>query len=393
MAPVVSRSEPALAALLLAVQLLCACTAGPIIPMPSGGQAALPGRILREANQGIPLDSAEETALLFVAEYHLLSQAIGVELWPGWSAEKIRYAIKVGPDRWLLVNHYDPLPGMDWVMQEIVPYPVFIGSLGMDPAGQGNLPIRGRMTLVLSLKLGEAAMVREEIIGLLFQLSAHQTMGIACALQHGTRLSAPPLIPPAPDQRALRRAEMRLLSRALDAGDDAGCLQEAARYKAVREARRKACNPELYAFEQRMEATEGIALYIRLRALELACQCAQAGRKSLLAENVGAVALYQKYEGILHTHCIQKLEQTASQGYGAGSYGFHITGMAMACLLDRLDPGWKKQLMKKPEGSMESLLFDMVGMQDSADQQERFMEACDICDFQRLVEEERRSVF
>lgn len=361
--------------------------------MPSGGLAALPGRVLQETNQGITVvDPDEKIALLIMAEFYALSEEIGPELWPEWSAEKIRYALRVGPDRWFLVNHQDPPPGMIWVLQQTVSAPVYCGPLGMDPEGHGNIPVRGKMTGVLPVEPGRIALFCEETVGLLFQLSAQQIMGIVCSMKQGIRLSDPQLTTPSVEARALRRAEMKLLTRALTVVNDSLRLQEIARFKAVRNARRKAVDPNRYAFELHMEATEGMALYLRLRAMELACAHAREGRLSLLDDKTAGFNNFAMYDGILHAHCVQKLRETTAQGYTGGIAEFHVSGMALAGLLDVLSPGWKERLMDSPEETMETILFDSVETMDSVSHEQWLEEALEICEYPRLLEEERLTI-
>lgn len=126
-------------------------------------------------------------------------------------------------------------------------------------------------------------------------------------------------------------SEGAALSQALRAPDPAGIKVAAIEFFRIRDRRRESADPagELVLFERRLEWFEGLAKYAEIRADESAV--ARAEQESY--------ALFRSGLHYLVRADFARLE--GSLGRQGGDLRFYLSGMAMARLLDRLDPGWK----------------------------------------------------
>ncbi len=131
-------------------------------------------------------------------------------------------------------------------------------------------------------------------------------------------------------------SEGEALSRALRAPDPAGMKTAVIEFFRIRDRRRESAGlaGELVLFERRLEWLEGLAKYAEIRANESAV--ARAEQES-----------YVRYRSGLHYLVRADLARLAgSLGRQEGDLRFYLSGMAMARLLDRLDPGWKGRVFE-----------------------------------------------
>jgi hypothetical protein len=140
--------------------------------------------------------------------------------------------------------------------------------------------------------------------------------------------------------RVLLHQEAEALYRALAAPDDAELRRHAADFLGLRAERRKDLAAEAAGFESGEESNEGLCHYIEYRALELAYpQRADLRQKRL-----------------------EELRQTGLLARDRDR--FYSTGMAIALLLDRVRPGWKKEYEATP-ALIDELLAKSVAAQSA----------------------------
>jgi hypothetical protein len=128
-------------------------------------------------------------------------------------------------------------------------------------------------------------------------------------------------------------AEGAALSRALNASDPVGMTKAVIEFFRIRDGRRDSIGlaRDLVRFERRMEWLEGLAKYAEVRADELAV--ARADQDA-----------YARFRPGLHFLVRADFARLAgSLGRQEGDLRFYLSGMAIARLLDRLDPGWKRR--------------------------------------------------
>ncbi len=140
-------------------------------------------------------------------------------------------------------------------------------------------------------------------------------------------------------------AEGAALSKAMKASGRSEIRAGADEFLRTRDARRKAAGltDDLINFERRLEWLEGLAKYVEIRADELAV--ARSDQES-----------YARYRNGLH-FLVQADFARLDKALGRqnGDLRFYLSGMAMARLLDRLDPNWKTKALKE-NGMIEDLL-------------------------------------
>jgi hypothetical protein len=153
------------------------------------------------------------------------------------------------------------------------------------------------------------------------------------------------------------QTELDLLQAALRAEDESETAVLVQQFLTQRDARRVAANlsPALITYEQQREWLEGTALYIELSIL----------RQAYLDNEyrpVAAMAADPEFDGYqaFETRWQQEVSQIRRMAKNEGDGRFYYSGMAQACLLDRLLPEWKTQIFD--EGVfLEDLLTTAVG--------------------------------
>lgn len=122
------------------------------------------------------------------------------------------------------------------------------------------------------------------------------------------------------------------LHAALEAPDPDAARAAAAEFLQLREARRRSASlsDDLVRFERELEWLEGIPKYVEINAYRLAAEESDAD-----AHGYRADAPYWDLEIGRLANGIEDAD---------GDYRFYLTGMAMATVLDRIDPDWKTDL-------------------------------------------------
>jgi hypothetical protein len=154
------------------------------------------------------------------------------------------------------------------------------------------------------------------------------------------------------------------LGEALRAPTDAECREAAARWLAIRKDRRSALSSEAVAYEDGTEFNEGLAKYIEYRLFQV-----------LEGRTPGpAMQWIQGFRGysdleFLRERLIEQMERhmrgevnVNNDPYGTAPLRmrFYYSGMAVAAILDRLDPGWHPEIMTRHE-TLTSLARDAIG--------------------------------
>ncbi len=351
------------------------CAADRPIPVPSGGPEALPAGVLVEAGRGVKLEErADRLALACAAEFFALSKNLREECWPFWFAWHHAVGLRTAPDRWLLVNHRDPPPGMNVVIQETVPSPVYVGLVPVGVVQEGWMDYRGRSTVVVSL-CGltspdvPAPAVSSEVIGKVFEIAVLPGLILDPARASGPDARHPSHgVWPAlgPMHHLLALLEARLLDRALENRDDFAAAQSFDGFLAIRKLRRSTLPKSAVALEQRFELQGGIPAYTRIKAFRFAARAARepAGdfpEGDLPDYDTAAEEASSRFRAGLQTVC--------TLGYLEGPGAFSMTGTAQALVLDRLRPGWFTEFHRRGGRLLEEVLAleNVLALEDVLD--------------------------
>jgi hypothetical protein len=149
--------------------------------------------------------------------------------------------------------------------------------------------------------------------------------------------------------------EARLLIAALEAKTDAETRQLARQFLQNRQQRRQAASlsPDLAAYERWLEWEEGLAKYTEIKILQLAYETA-AYQPTPEIETDPEFDAYQGFP----RRWSQELIQLRLQAGQEGESRFYQTGLALAYLLDRLDPAWKEKAFE--DGAFLEDLLDLA---------------------------------
>jgi hypothetical protein len=378
---------------------LLACGGVRPIPVPAGGPTALPEAVLLESGEGRKLIDPGARALLErIARFRALAREIDDRLWPGWSPESLPIAVKLDADRWLLVNHEDPPPGMDLVAQDVVTCLVFLGALDREAARDGVYPMRGKMTaMIISSANDPIQDDQEAFLAKLFQLSAFHRLQSSHAfidIESVSALSDPPLLHRDAKARALLRLEARLLEDALESRQQEGMLEALNAFLKVRLERLEGANPFQREREKSLEEREGMALYLGFKAEELVREKARLVHE--LGKEDGNPAEDESLEGPTATCRLvmekrsRLLDLAGGDAIGLGPAGHYILGMVQAYLLDRLDRDWKKRLMNDPSLGLAGLLERTLEAHSFSTEDLPLDDVLDRYDYYAILEEEAR---
>jgi hypothetical protein len=323
-----------------------------------------------------PLDKAR------LAETLHLKQELGENVWPGWGKADIPVLLWMGDDAFL-VGYPDPPAA--W---EPVPGDAFQGQVYFyRPANEPqNFAVRvgDRWVASMATKWETDAFVIEMIQSalpsplkplfpyrLLIQPSEVQMAGVLHESFHVYQAQiAPTRLGEAEEAHrngerywevdaAMHedwKQEIDMLARALKAGSDKEATALARQFLEQRERRRAAhgIGAVLIDYERQLEWEEGLAKYVELATWREAYSTG--GYEPLLA--MAGDPDFQGY-ATFGRHWSQEIGQMKRQAAREGETRFYYTGMAQAALLDRLLPGWKKQIW--PDGVwLETLLAEAV---------------------------------
>ncbi|MDD2805714.1 MAG: hypothetical protein PHV33_09175 [Elusimicrobiales bacterium] len=162
-----------------------------------------------------------------------------------------------------------------------------------------------------------------------------------------------------PELNMLVGLEGRILAAALDAGDAGGLAELARDFMAVRAERHSRLPPAMPVLGRYMELVEGTAQYISYKVQYGAHAAVTPLAETLLdprfpgyAPKDTAAAALKARLGALHTYNYNKFATYTYQ-----------TGAALALLLDKLSPSWKKDIFRTCSGKgrgLDTLLEELI---------------------------------
>ena len=281
------------------------------------------------------LEPSDKTALF---EAMRLKADLGEEVWPGFGNAEIpaivyddEFEYLIGfpnpPAPWVTVDgdEYDGRPYFRRPAEDPQSFAVNLGD-----RWAGSLSTLGRMNRKIPIKLGPdwyGLGLFHELFHA-FQAEANPRKFSAAREAYASEIGYPFKNA---EFTAAWNTEGAALSRALKASDSAGMAEAAGEFLRIRDSRRADAGlaPELVLFEQRLEWLEGLAKYAEIRADESAV--ARADQEA-----------YARFRAGLHFLVRADFARLASSlGRQEGDLRFYLSGMAIARLLDRLDPEWK----------------------------------------------------
>jgi hypothetical protein len=250
-----------------------------------------------------------------------------------------------------LINHDDPSPLMDVAAQDRIPHPVFIGPRPESFEGlrdKGTHLFRGRWMIPAAIESGDGADL-EPFLARLFRGAAVYFMAARYTGPAPPWPGVNPLYPSTdPVNNALARTEIGHLQSALKSLDEEEILKKMEAFLATRQERRWGLGRHIVEYEERLEAIGGVAMYTER------CFLTVIQGRSLGAERPSV----QGVSG--EEHCSALLARCGLTGYLFERFGFSVTGMAQAVLLDRLAPDWKTSYLSSEDMSLSHLLQEIL---------------------------------
>lgn len=162
--------------------------------------------------------------------------------------------------------------------------------------------------------------------------------------------------------------EAEALFEALTAGDETAMKAASKRWLAVRLERRALLPEAAIAYEDANEFTEGLAKYVELKLIEV-LEGRQPGAELWLAQGFTGfnqrVAYREKLLKAMRANLRGEVNVN-NDPYGTAPVRFRLyySGMAIAALLDQLDPGWKEKI-KDPGNSLTDLAAAALGLDEA----------------------------
>jgi hypothetical protein len=381
--------------------------AGAALLLALAGWSALGNRSLPRHSTVVDRLSAGDRARLAEAEH--LRRVLGDSVWPGWAGADIPVVL-YNEEYAFLVGLQDPTPGWTKVPSgrrlggPWEPVPAGAGGAAasrLAPADSGGargyyrarLPGPRAVPEAFTVKVGDRwaaslqtlewlrisliAKFREELPpplaavfpqGLAADLFIGGTDGyIAMTLHEAFHafqgMRAPERLAAAeraaehdyPADAAGWTDELQLLRRALGAATQQDAAAGARAFLEHRRQRRQAARLDtaLVRYEQLREWLEGLAKYVEN----------ESWRQAAAAQDyqpVAALAADRSFRGFRTFPQRWQQELVTLQGAAGSETRFYYAGMAQACLLDRLAPGWKERAMPG-NATLEELLAGAVG--------------------------------
>jgi hypothetical protein len=281
------------------------------------------------------LEPSDKTAL---TEALQLKADLGDEVWPGFGNAEIPAIVYDDEFEYLIGFSNPPAPWEIVAGDECQGRPYFRRparepqsfAVNVGDRWAGSLSTLGRMNRKIPIKLGPdwygLGLLHELFHA--FQAETNPKKFAAAREAYASEIRYPFK---SVEFAAAWNAEGAALSRALKASDSAGMTAAAGEFLRIRDSRRADAGlaPELVFFEQRLEWLEGLAKYAETRADESAV--ARADQEA-----------YARFRPGLHFLVRADFARLASSlGRQEGDLRFYLSGMAIARLLDRLDPRWK----------------------------------------------------
>jgi hypothetical protein len=311
-------------------------------------------------------------ALKVVDGFEQVFQAKADDIWPGYDLAK-RPVLLYRPSRWVLllnsrvaVDGFTPLPQgwplVKWDVQyQLGPY--------RDLAGQLAFDVTVGTRKVVAVPASDLYAQRPEPVLALFALLVHEAFH---QYQNEAFVHEPDSLTEERypiqdrDNTALAFLEMHLLTRALRASvakrsDEVdSCLKQ---FVAVRDTRWRR-NQFVQAFEHHEEIHEGTAKYVEVKTVSL--------MKGLQYSTGLPGSLADDFRSAAHPgYLLHDFSERVTEGSVAPSdmprNRIYPVGAALGFFLDRIDPGWKRQVTSNAASvSFLSLIKDGLKLEDAA---------------------------
>jgi len=373
------------------------------------GFLALAAALSAAANRNLPRASVDPDRLApaeqaRLAEYFHLREALGDQVWPGFGRADIPVVL-YNETTVFLVGPEDPAPGWQpmpggrrqggaWepLGEDVAGLPAFRQPLPGSGATPQSFTVRvgerwaASLTTMEWMRIALAAEIRQDLPPVMasvfpyplflnrlvsgsdqyISLLVHEAFHAYVGQQAPQRLSGAEAslrqeatYPWAVTEVAWR-TELETLARAVEASTDEEALRLASGFLATREQRRTAATltPAQIAFEQEREWLEGLARYAELGVWRVAA-ADPAYRPAAALDSDPDFANYAGYAA----RWSQEVDQMRRMAGEPGEGRFYYSGMAIAMLLDRFEPGWKERAFE-PGITLEGLLADSVRLQN-----------------------------
>ncbi len=315
----------------------------------------------------IPSSSANQTLpqLSEAAEAWRLLDTYGDQVWPGWGTARIPLLIRAGEFD-LLVGHPSPPEGFtQWPDATVADQPIYRykGHLVPVPAATAwevgevwsvAVPTREEFQPAIDAQLGKGivtldtvnyirAIVHEAFHAYAMTVIQGDVPTFGSDVDEGEMIQQLAALPDLDKQYAV---EGQALVNALQATDQQGTRDAAARFLKLRQSRRTAQDQKIAAYEKTTEWVEGLARYAEVALMLRASQ--------ITANNT---ITYPATAEIWQPFLDQLMHPTASPDGFRGRY--YLLGAGQAFLLDRLLPDWKSRVLTE-KVSLEDLLQEAV---------------------------------
>lgn len=277
-----------------------------------------------------------------IRELHHITDTFGEEIWPGFDTRKIPVAINNDDKEELLVGHPNPpkefRPFKDFRLND---QPVMIrdGVTRYGPRGGGwAIELGGSQAAYVStLKEGRDT---EGYLSLLLHECFH-------CFQKGYRQRADGAhgeIPgDDPTYSAMIGLESRILKATLDDPCDQKARELAKMFVAVRHQRRKGMPANLVLLEGEQEYSEGTATYSQARMYQLLIE-----KGGIEPKGPGKDPQYQGFPNAKEEYDSMVSRVIPPKGQPITYFhAMYKLGMAQCLVLDRMRPGWKKEMREK----------------------------------------------
>ena len=310
--------------------------------------------LLVAATAALLLAELQPELLERLKQFGQVGRQAGEAVWPGWDPTATPLAIFKRNELGLLVWHPSPPSHFRRLDAPMVSAPVFVAdsTAGMVLVNTTQ-PFAGALTTFVSYQDFAGQPAVEALATVLHELFHAHQQRIAPGKFGDIRVVLLGVYPEFSAQnRALLAVEAQLLYEAATAADPQEARRSAAGFLGMRAERRKKLTPNVARYESGEESSEGLAVYIQLRLLQLlprlvaaaATGASQASESPLPATldgaaNKQALQVAKKWlEPLLHIHRVRRDRER-----------FFALGMAQALLLDRFRPGWKKEFETGPQ--------------------------------------------
>lgn len=331
------------------VALIIAFLAGPVRTVAIAASLPLLASTSLVLPQTTPsVDTIDRTALSIVGAIHAVFRDHSAEVWPGYDLSKRPYVL-YRPDRWaLLLNPAGPAPGFSvppasWSLAGITSryhagrFDDLVGQLEFD------MELGGEKLVAVPLPPAGASDPKAFPLGV-FAFVVHEAFHQyqSESFAEGDSLSEERYPIEDADNTALALLELRLVKAALEAEgkhDSQRADAFVGQFIAVRQERWRT-RPYVQGFETYLEAHEGTAKYVEVKALALAA--AHSPRD--LPDDVRRSLAQGAYPSYLLREIDARTAGGVIKPFDVARNRVYPVGVALGLLLDSRVPDWKKRI-------------------------------------------------